>query len=140
MVPGVMALHNAEEAITFPAYLGVVLARMPDRWQQLSATITPAQLWTALLLVTLVPIFLATWATLRPNAATPLRLLLLVQGALLLNVLWHLGVAFFVRGYTPGLITAVTVNLPTSIYLLRRAVRERWWTVGDESHRPRSAA
>jgi uncharacterized oligopeptide transporter (OPT) family protein len=91
---------------------------------------TPAQLWTALLLVTLVPIFLATWATLRPNAATPLRLLLLVQGALLLNVLWHLGVAIFVRGYTPGLITAVTVNLPASVYLLRRTVRERWWTLG----------
>jgi nucleoside recognition membrane protein YjiH len=130
MVPGVMALHNAEEAITFPAYPEVVLARMPDGWQRVSATITPAQLWTALLLVTLIPIFLATWATLRPNAATPLRLLLLVQGALLLNVLWHLGVAIFVRGYTPGLITAVTVNLPASVYLLRRAVRERWWTVG----------
>lgn len=135
-----MALHNAEEAIASPAYLGAALTRMPDRWQQLSATITPAHLWTALLLVTLVPICLATWATLRPHAATPLRLLLLVQGALLLNILWHLGVAIFVRGYTPGLITAVTLNLPTSVYLLRRAVRERWWTRGDESHRPHSAA
>jgi hypothetical protein len=25
---------------------------------------------------------------------------------------------------------AVTVNLPTSIYILRRAVREHWWTAG----------
>jgi nucleoside recognition membrane protein YjiH len=135
-----MALHNAEEAITFPAYLGLVLAHVPDRWQHVSRTMTPAHLWTALLLLTVVPTFFATWATLRPNAATPVRLLLLLQGALLLNVVWHMGVAISIDGYTPGLITAVVVNLPASVYLLRRAVRERWWRVGDESHRPTSVA
>jgi hypothetical protein len=30
------------------------------------------------------------------------------------------------RGYAPGLVTALLLNLPFSLYLLRRAARERW--------------
>jgi hypothetical protein len=41
-----------------------------------------------------------------------------------------------VRGYAPGLVTAVLVNAPFAVYLFRRASRERWlprrailWTI-----------
>jgi hypothetical protein len=30
------------------------------------------------------------------------------------------------NGYAPGLLTALLINLPFSLYLLRRATRERW--------------
>ena len=30
------------------------------------------------------------------------------------------------RGYVPGVITAVLINLPFGIYVLRRAVTEKW--------------
>jgi hypothetical protein len=47
---------------------------------------------------------------------------------LLLNAAWHAGVALFVfHGYAPGLVTAVAVNLPASLAVLRRAVGEHWW-------------
>jgi hypothetical protein len=53
--------------------------------------------------------------------------LLLIQTAVFVNAISHIVVATFVlHGYGPGLLTALAINLPFSIYLLRRAVRERW--------------
>ena len=45
---------------------------------------------------------------------------------MLVNVASHVGSAIFLRGYAPGLATALALNLPFSIYLLRRAWHERW--------------
>jgi hypothetical protein len=84
-------------------------------------------MWAALAVVTLIPFLLATWATLRPNPARPVRLLLLIQAMLLVNVFWHIGAAIVLfDGYAPGLATAVLLNLPFSIYLIRRAAKEHW--------------
>ncbi|MEW5931304.1 MAG: HXXEE domain-containing protein, partial [Gemmatimonadota bacterium] len=52
--------------------------------------------------------------------------LLFVQSVLLVNVASHAASAAFLGGYAPGLATAVAVNLPFSVLLLRRAHRERW--------------
>jgi hypothetical protein len=122
-----MAAHNAEEAILFPRYLPLVLGRLPDAWRAVAGPVTLGQVWTALGLITLVPLALAAWATLRPGVAAPVWLLLLIQATLLLNVLWHVGAAILLfHGYAPGVVTAVLLNLPFSIYLIRRAAKERW--------------
>jgi hypothetical protein len=92
--------------------------------------ITLGQVWLALAVVTLVPFALAAWAS-RGRNPVALWLLLLVQATVLLNVLWHVGAAaLFFDGYAPGLVTAVGINLPFSIYLLRRAAREEWVGAG----------
>lgn len=118
-------MHNTEEAITFPRYLPLVLARLPETWRSLAGPITLGQVWAALAVVTLIPFALAAWATLRPEQAAPVWLLLLVQATLLLNVIWHVSAAIVLfDGYAPGLATAVLLNLPFSIYLIRRAARE----------------
>jgi hypothetical protein len=53
--------------------------------------------------------------------------LLLIQTVVLVNVFSHAAVAAFVlHGYAPGVLTALAINLPFSIYLLRRAARENW--------------
>jgi hypothetical protein len=45
----------------------------------------------------------------------------------LLNAIWHLAIAVVLfRGYAPGLATALLLNLPFSLHLLGRAVREQW--------------
>jgi Protein of unknown function with HXXEE motif len=127
LVPVLMALHNAEEALFFPRYLPLVLARLPDSWRALAGPLTLGQVWTALVLVTLLPVALAGWASVRPESRTPVWLLLLIQATLLLNVLWHTSAAVLVfDGYAPGLVTALLLNLPFSVYLLRRAAREQW--------------
>ncbi len=122
-----MAAHNAEEAFFFPRYLPLVLARLPESWRSVTGPISLAQMWTVLALVTLIPFVLATWATLRPEKTAPVWLLLLIQAALLLNAFWHVSIAMFVfEGYAPGVATAVLLNLPGSVYLFRRALREGW--------------
>ncbi len=127
LVPAVMVLHNAEEAMFFPRYLPLVLARLPESWRPLAGAISLGQMWTALVLITLVPVVLATWATLRSGSVVPVWLLLLIQATLLLNALWHLSAAILIfNGYAPGVVTAVLFNLPVSVYLLRRAARENW--------------
>jgi hypothetical protein len=131
LVPAGMALHNLEEAFFFPRYLPLVLERLPESWRALAGPVMLGQVLTALVLVTVVPFILATWATLRPNSGIAVWLLLLIQATLLLNVIWHVIAAVLVfDGYAPGLITAVCVNLPVSFYLLRRAAREQWLSRG----------
>jgi hypothetical protein len=127
LVPLLLAIHNAEEALLFPRYLPLVLGRLPEGWRALAGVVTLGQVGTALALVTLIPLLLAVWAFRRPDADAPVWLLLLVQATVLLNVLWHVATAVVVfNGYAPGLLTALLINLPFSIYLLRRARRERW--------------
>lgn len=41
-----------------------------------------------------------------------------------LNAVWHLGVTLWFRAYTPGVATALAINLPVTLYLLGRAIRE----------------
>jgi hypothetical protein len=96
LVPAVMVLHNAEEAMFFPRYLPLVLARLPESWKPRAGTLTLGQMWTALLLVSLVPVALAAWTTLRPGNVVPVWLLLLVQATLLLNALWHVSAAILI--------------------------------------------
>jgi len=77
-------------------------------------------------IVTLVPFAIAWWAT-RAQSGVAVWLLLLIQATVLLNVAWHVAAAALLfDGYAPGLVTAVVVNLPFSIYLLGRASREAW--------------
>ena len=127
LVPVLLALHNAEEALFFPRYLPFVLARLPPGWQAVAAPLTTGQVWSALAVVTGVAFAVAWWVHLRPDSRTALWLLLLIQSAVLLNVVWHVAIAVVLfDGYAPGLATALLLNLPFSLYLLRRAVREHW--------------
>ena len=48
LVTVLLAVHNAEEALFFPRYLPLVLARLPRGWQALAAPLTTGQVWSAL--------------------------------------------------------------------------------------------
>ena len=127
LVPVLLALHNAEEALFFPRYLPFVISRLPGGWQSLAAPLTTGQVWAALAVVTAGAFAVAWWAVRRPASPAARWTLLLVQTMMLLNALWHvLTAAVLFGGYAPGLVTGVLVNLPFSIYLLRRAAAERW--------------
>jgi hypothetical protein len=74
-----------------------------------------------------IPFIVAVWAYVRPESRAALWSLLLIQTVVLVNVFSHAAVAAFVlHGYAPGVLTALAINLPFSIYLLRRAARENW--------------
>ena len=127
LVPILLAVHNAEEALFFPRYLPFVLYRLPAAWQALIAPLTTGQVGAALAVVTAVAFIVAWWSYHRPDSAVALWLVLLIQATVLLNVVWHAAAAVVLfGGYAPGVATALLVNLPFSVYLLRRAARERW--------------
>ena len=110
-----------------PAYLAVIRERAPSWWIDISRLVTAEQVWLALAIVALAPFLLGMWLLRTPQSAWATWSLLLVQATLLLNVLWHVVAAVWLfRGYAPGLVTAVVLNLPLSVYLIGRARREGW--------------
>lgn len=119
-----VTLHNAEEWLTFPRY-GDIGA---DFLRRLGFSVsTPA--WSAtqvaLLLATIVPggIVLYGASGSRQGSRFWTWLVLFVQLQLGVNVfLPHVPAAFFLRGYAPGLLTALAINLPLSIVLARRTI------------------
>ena len=123
----VIALHNAEEAVTAGAYLprvGEYVARVPVLRD---AGLPPSlpQLYTALLIVTLVPAVIIGWATTGLDSVSKREVVAVIAAALLWNVfLPHLSAMVVFRGYAPGGLTALAVNLPFCFYFIRRSSRE----------------
>jgi len=127
LIPSFIALHNVEEAITFPRYLPAVRAIAPEPFRTILDHVTCPEVLLALTVVTLLPLAVAAWANARPTSQLALWLIVTIQTVMLINALWHLTAAVFLfRGYAPGVITAIAVNLPFSAYLLRRALVEHW--------------
>ena len=119
-----LVLHNTEEYFTFPPFF-----RSSSRLLQWLPTPVLLQntqhLHLALLMATVLPIAVVTWAVLRPGKALLVAALFL-ESVLLVNAGWHILAAVVNRGYVPGVITAAMINLPFGIYVLRRAVKEQW--------------
>ena len=129
LIPALLAVHNAEEAVMFPRYLPLVRVLLPDSARPIAAGVRYEQMLIALAIATIVPLGIAIWAVARPRSPVALWSVLLIQAVVLLNVAAHVGSALLIlRGYGPGLATALAVNLPFSLYLLRRAAREQWTT------------
>lgn len=120
-------LHNLEEALTIPAYAPVVRRRLAAF---LPATLLGASemgswIYIALVVVTLVPAIIVFVATRKPASRLAARAVVFVQIIFLLNVFVpHIPAAFLLGGYAPGVATAVGINLPYSLYFLRRSAKE----------------
>ena len=116
LVPVVIALHNAEEAVTAPAYLprvGEYAARIPALRD--AGVVAPSlpQLYIALVVVTIVPALMIGWATSGRESAAKRGVVAVVAAALLWNVfIPHISAMVAIRGYAPGGLTALLVNLP----------------------------
>jgi hypothetical protein len=118
-----LLLHNTEEWLTFPEFLGS--SRLPAWLPPPSLLMNPRNLHIALLMATVLPLVVIAWAVLRPGKKLLVAALFL-ESVLLVNAGWHMLAALVIGSYSPGVITAVVINLPFGIYVLRRAVREHW--------------
>ena len=85
LVPLLLAVHNAEEALFFPRYLPLVLARTASRVAGRGRPAHDRAGVSALAVVTGVAFAIAWWAHRRPDSRAALWLLLLIQSAVLLN-------------------------------------------------------
>jgi hypothetical protein len=133
----VIALHNAEEGITAGAYLHRVRESIERVPALRDAGLPPSlpQLYFALVVVTLVPALLIGWATTGRESVVKRELVAVVTAALLWNVfLPHLSAMVVFRGYAPGGVTALVVNLPFCLYFFRRSSREGMLTRRQTVH------
>jgi uncharacterized protein with HXXEE motif len=120
-----LVLHNTEEYFTFPAFLASPSGQLSEWLSMCGPLPKPHELRVALVFATVLPLLVIAWAILRQRQAL-LVAVLLVESVLLVNAGGHMLAALIQAGYVPGLITAVLINLPFGIYVLRRAVRENW--------------
>jgi hypothetical protein len=121
LFPIAVALHNGEEAIWMPAWDVQHAARLPMHPP------SAAVIRTALIVLTAAA-FLVTYLSAREGPES-VWAYLTFGGivAMLANVFVpHVPAAIMFRGYAPGVVTAVLINLPVMSVLAIRAVRERW--------------
>ena len=126
LVPVFVTVHNLEEALFMPAFLETRNSSIPVFLRSLLPPITYRQFLIALIIVTAMPYLIAWFGNLEGEGSGGAHVLLGLQIVMLYNVLAHAMMAVLLGGYAPGLVTAVVFNLPISVYLLRRALRERW--------------
>ncbi|MBV9267224.1 MAG: HXXEE domain-containing protein [Acidobacteriaceae bacterium] len=118
LFPIVVTAHNLEEAIWLPAFVAAHKTQLP--W-----TVTAAEFRFAAAVLTTAA-WIITWLSWRTGPQSMWSYLLFgYMVAMLANVVVpHVPAAFLFRGYSPGLITAVLLNLPVLTFLCTRAVRE----------------
>lgn len=127
LVAGFALLHNLEEGLTVAAYAPRVLERFAGVAPSflLAATRDLSWFYVALVVATVVPVVVVLWATTGRPSEGKAWTVVFVQSLFLVNVVVpHVPAAIIMRGYAPGLVTAVAINLPFSVYFLRRTVRE----------------
>jgi hypothetical protein len=123
-VPALLTVHNLEELLAMPRALPAIAARLPDAARGLLPAVTLPMFAAVLAVATVVPWVVALLAA--AGRRTALYPLLVIQATVLLNVASHVVSAAALGGYAPGLATALALNLPFGIHLLRRARREAW--------------
>jgi hypothetical protein len=116
--PFAFLLHDLEEIATVESWLRQHGAELP-RFVQPFAGVTTDQ-FAAVVAVLFIGYILAAWHGVHAlrHARLPLPFLF-VTGVFVANGLTHLAQALYFRGYVPGVITALLVNLPYGIALMR---------------------
>ena len=128
LVPVVLTLHNIEEALTMPRW---VMQNLPFIQNNLPFNIpvrfTPSQLLGSLGIATIVPIIITMLCINGGKKSRRMFFLFLLEAIILINVFVpHIAVSIRLMSYNPGVLTAVCINLPFSLYLFRRAYRENY--------------
>ncbi len=135
LVPMWITLHNLEEMIAMPSALESLPAKVPD-WLQgqfalQSLVPTNRQFVFMLLIVTALPYVFACLGGARRARGLRTWLLVSTQAVMFINVLSHLGLMLYSRGYVPGLITGLGINLPFSLYLFGSGIKNHWLRWSD---------
>ena len=127
LVPILTTVHNLEEAVFMPMVLARRNSAIPTFLHSVLPPITYGQFLLALFTMTAIPYLIAWFASReQERAGVGMLLLLSVQFMMFVNVFAHAVLALLMGGYSHGLVTALVINLPFSIYFLHRAVREKW--------------
>ncbi len=120
-----LAVHTAEEFFAFPIFMPSLGHQLPSWMPSPALRHDVSSLRIALIVGTVLPCLVIACAIVTRMHGF-LIASLFVEAILLVNALAHSFTAILRRGYVPGLVTAILINLPFGIYVFRRAVREGW--------------
>ena len=126
LTPFVILAHNAEEALMMRRFLPLDRARFPAPLRDVAPDVSYPQFLAVLVIFTTIPFLVIALGDLERRGGAGTYLLVALAGVMLLNVAAHVATASVRGGYTPGLVTALALNLPFFGRLLFRAVREEW--------------
>lgn len=125
-LPLFLIIHNLEEALTMERWFQndwTVIPRTPYLLE-FFLPVSKAQFWLATLLIDVSVLGLVIIYHVIPSRRGLFYLLLGIQSILFLNVFNHLFMVFLFLQYQPGTITSIVLNIPFSIYILFKALRE----------------
>lgn len=120
LFPIAVILHNSEEAVCMPKWVYAHSRQIPFHPGA-------AKIWFGLLLLTLAALAVTYLSAHNGKGSFWAYLLFGYVVAMLANVLLpHIPATLAYGEYTPGVVTAILVNLPVMSILLFTAVREQW--------------
>jgi hypothetical protein len=126
LIPFLFLLHALEEALYMRGTLEEVRTGMPKFLRILIPPVSYEQFLISLCIITVLVFCLAYFGHLDRQRGWGVYVVLVLQAVLFLNVFAHLIALLVVRSYTAGLVTSLAINLPFSLYIFWRLLREKW--------------
>jgi hypothetical protein len=118
--PVAVTLHNGEEALFMPGWVAAHSSQTPVHPK-------PGLIWGGLIVVTLAAFAVTVMSSRRGRQSLWIYLWFGGVSTMLINVFVpHVPATLFFGQYTPGVVTAVFINLPLMSLLLYKAVRNDW--------------
>ena len=125
----VFLIHNLEELLSVSNWLKENINTIPSFLNSKIAIVIHYKfnifIVIALSLATLLPFIICIWANKTNNQQLTIFLLLTIAWVMMLNAFQHIFNTLIMNEYTPGLITALLINLPFSIYFIHRLKMEK---------------
>ncbi len=119
LLAAAFAGHNLEEGLSYPAMRGDIAAKahaLGLPWWSPGAIASSAALMT----LTVAGLAAMLWAARGSPTGAKRTVVRALAWVMLANVMLpHVPAAFVLGGYTPGLVTALAVNLPLTLWVLR---------------------
>ena len=114
------SLHNLEEVLTMPVFIAVNLARFPGPFQTVERwlAVSSAEIALAVSLLVLLLIGVSIQAYRKGEHSFWQQIWNMAAALLLMNAITHIVQGFYFLAYTPGLISAVLIELPVTCLVL----------------------
>ena len=120
LFPAAVTLHNSEEAVSLPKWISA-------HGSQLPLHPNAARIWFGLLLLTITAFAITYLSTNKGKQSVWAYLLFGYAAAMLINVFVpHIPATLVYREYTPGIATAILLNVPIMSFVLFQALQEQW--------------
>lgn len=130
--PAVFLVHDLEEILTMEQFWLANRDRIPiPEFIKDRIAVNTGQMEAAVAFVFAASCYTSYLATRSPKTKARVGLFNVMVSVRLLNGLFHLSQTLAIRGYTPGVATALLVSLPYSVYILHRLRAEELVTTRD---------